>query len=90
MIFFFVMLIIRERVFLNQKNGGTGMSELKELIKQIEEQRARLIKIHDGKVYSDPEVVTTSQQLDAILDKYQALKMKKVQVRIKNVLEHQY
>ena len=66
------------------------MSELKELIKQIEEQRARLIKIHDGKVYSDPEVVTTSQQLDAILDKYQALKMKKVQVRIKNVLEHQY
>lgn len=64
------------------------MSELKKLIKQIEEQRARLIKIHEGRVYSDPEVVTTSQQLDAILDKYQALKMKKV--RIENVLEHQF
>lgn len=54
------------------------MSELKELIKQIEELRARLIKIQEGRDYSDPEVVATSQQLDAVLDKYQELMMKKM------------
>ncbi len=53
------------------------MSEIKELIKQIEELRASLIKIQEGKKYSDPKVVAASQKLDAVLDKYQELVMKK-------------
>ena len=49
------------------------MSELKELIKQIESLRAKMIYIQEGASYSDPEVVAASQKLDAVLDKYQVL-----------------
>lgn len=53
------------------------MLELKELIKQIEKLRLSMIKIKEGKSYSDPEVVAASQELDAVLDKYQEMLMKK-------------
>ena len=46
---------------------------LKELIKKIEELRLNMIKIKEGKIYIDPEVVAASQELDAILDKYQEM-----------------
>ncbi|SPF54557.1 Spo0E like sporulation regulatory family protein [Candidatus Desulfosporosinus infrequens] len=52
------------------------MSELEELIKQIEELRLRMFKIKEGKSYSDPEVVAASQVLDDALDKYQVVLMK--------------
>lgn len=52
------------------------MSELQELIKQIEELRSTMIKIKEGKSYTDPEVITASQMLDAVLDKYQEMLIK--------------
>ena len=54
------------------------MSELEELIKQIEELRLSMIKIKEGKSYMDPEVVAASQELDTVLDKYQEMLMGKV------------
>ncbi|TGE34390.1 aspartyl-phosphate phosphatase Spo0E family protein [Desulfosporosinus sp. Sb-LF] len=51
------------------------MSE--ELIKQIEELRLNMIRIKEGKSYTDPEVLAASQELDAILDKYQEVMLKK-------------
>ncbi|WP_407312135.1 aspartyl-phosphate phosphatase Spo0E family protein [Desulfosporosinus sp. SB140] len=53
------------------------MSELEEQIQQNEELRLNMIKIKEGKSYTDPEVITASQELDAVLDKYQELMMKK-------------
>ena len=54
------------------------MSEIEDLIiKEIEELRLNMIKIKVGKSYSDPEVVTASQELDAVLDVYHEMKMKK-------------
>ena len=52
------------------------MSELEELIKQIEELRLRMIKTKEGKSYTDPEVITASQELDGVLNKYQDMMMK--------------
>jgi uncharacterized protein YlzI (FlbEa/FlbD family) len=52
------------------------VSELKELIKQIEELRSTMIKLKEGKSYTDPEVITASQMLDAVLDKYQEMLIK--------------
>ena len=44
-----------------------------ELIKQIEELRLELFRIKVGKAYTDPDVVTASQKLDDVLNKYQEL-----------------
>lgn len=52
------------------------MSKVEELIEEIEELRSRLIKIKEGKSYTDPEVIAASQLLDAVLDKYQMMMMK--------------
>ena len=52
------------------------MSELEELIKQIEELRSTMIKLKEGKSYTDPKVITASQMLDAVLDKYQEMLIK--------------
>ena len=52
------------------------MSELEELIKQIEELRQSMIKIKEGKSYTDPKVVAASQELDAVLNKYHVMLMK--------------
>ena len=46
---------------------------IKEIIKQIEELRLSLIQIKEGKSYTDTEVVTASQRLDQVLNKYQEL-----------------
>jgi len=55
------------------------MSEFEELIKQIEELRLSMIKIKEGRSYTDPEVVVASQILDEALDRYQVklMEMKK-------------
>ena len=52
------------------------MSELDELIKQIEELRLSMVKIKEGRSFTDPEVVTASQMLDAVLDRYHVMLMK--------------
>lgn len=51
------------------------MSELKEIMKVIEGLRSKMLKIKEGKSYTDPEVVAASQELDTVLDKYQELLM---------------
>ena len=51
------------------------MSEIQELIKQIEELRLNMIKIKEGKSNSDPEVLTASRELDEVINKY----MKKIE-----------
>jgi hypothetical protein len=53
------------------------MSEIEELIKQIEKSRLALIKVKEGNSYSSPVVVAASQALDVILDKYQEMLTKK-------------
>ena len=52
------------------------MSELEKLIMQIEELRPRMIKTKEGRSYTDPEVITASQELDVVLNKYQEMMMK--------------
>ncbi|HZK85622.1 MAG TPA: aspartyl-phosphate phosphatase Spo0E family protein [Desulfosporosinus sp.] len=52
------------------------MSEIEELIKQIEELRLNMIKVKEGRAYTDPEVLAISQELDNVLDKYQEMLMK--------------
>lgn len=49
---------------------------INQLIKQIEELRFNLIKIKEGRAYTDPEVVAASQALDQVMDKYQELLLK--------------
>lgn len=44
-----------------------------ELIKKIEELRSELVRIKVGRAYTDPDVVTASQKLDDVLNKYQEL-----------------
>ncbi len=50
------------------------MSELEKLINQIE-LRSRMINIKEDRSYTDPEVITASQELDAVLNKYQEMVM---------------
>ncbi|HZK55426.1 MAG TPA: aspartyl-phosphate phosphatase Spo0E family protein [Desulfosporosinus sp.] len=47
------------------------MSVINELITQIEKLRLDLIRIKEGRAYTDPEVVKASQKLDEVLNKYQ-------------------
>ena len=42
-------------------------------MKEIERLRSKMIKIKNGKYFSDQEVVAASQELDAVLDKYQVM-----------------
>ncbi|HBW36896.1 aspartyl-phosphate phosphatase Spo0E family protein [Desulfosporosinus sp. BICA1-9] len=55
------------------------MSELDRKLKQIEELRFKMLKIKEGKSFTDPEVLAASQRLDIDLNKYHDLiiKMKK-------------
>lgn len=53
------------------------MSEIKELIKRIEELRLNMIKVQEGRAYTDPVVLAASQELDDVLDKYQEMLLKK-------------
>lgn len=53
------------------------MTELEQLINEIEELRAKMIKVKEvKKVYSDPEVVAVSQELDILLNRYQEILLK--------------
>ena len=52
------------------------MTEIEELIKRIEELRLNMIRVKEGRPYTDPEVVAASQELDAVLDKYQEMLIK--------------
>ncbi len=54
------------------------MSEMEEILKQIEELRASMIKLNDEKSLTDPEVVTASQMLDAVLNEYYKMLRHKV------------
>lgn len=49
---------------------------IKDLIKQIEELRIDLIRVKEGRSYTDPEVIEVSQALDEVLYKYQELMLK--------------
>ncbi|HEY8909015.1 MAG TPA: aspartyl-phosphate phosphatase Spo0E family protein, partial [Desulfosporosinus sp.] len=40
------------------------------------ELRLSMFKIKEGRSFTDPEVITASQMLDAVLDKYQEMLMK--------------
>lgn len=51
------------------------MSELKELIKR--ELRSHMIKVKRVNLIRISEAVAASQELDAVLDKYQEIMMKK-------------
>lgn len=53
------------------------MSELEELIKQIEEIRLCMIKSNgESRSITDPMVIDASQGLDVVLEKYQELIMR--------------
>ncbi|MBP2632613.1 MAG: Spo0E like sporulation regulatory protein [Firmicutes bacterium] len=53
--------------------GADRLSELEEVLKSIEELRGKLNKIAEGRKLSDPQVVSASQMLDALLNEYQKL-----------------
>lgn len=54
------------------------MSELEGLIKQIEELRASMVKIKEGKSFKDPEIMIETQMLnDVFLGKYQQMLVSK-------------
>ncbi|EGW41118.1 aspartyl-phosphate phosphatase Spo0E family protein [Desulfosporosinus sp. OT] len=53
------------------------MSEIEELLRQIEVLRINMIKLKEGRSYTDLKVVAASRELDAVLDKYQEMLMKK-------------
>ena len=55
------------------------MLEIEELIKRIEELRLNMIKVKEGRSFTDSEVVAASQELDAVIDKYQVMLMKKTE-----------
>ncbi|GAA0732624.1 aspartyl-phosphate phosphatase Spo0E family protein [Clostridium oceanicum] len=56
------------------------MSEIKEIIKNIEHLRKHMDSlIKEGKDLLDPEVIVASQQLDAILNKYNKLLNEKLE-----------
>lgn len=56
--------------------GGIHMSELEEIIKQIEELRLSTIKVQDDKSNTNPEVVAACHELHANLDRYQGMLMR--------------
>lgn len=47
------------------------MSVINELIMEIEKLRLDLIRIKEGRAYTDPDVLKASQTLDEVLNKYQ-------------------
>lgn len=47
------------------------MSELQEILKMIEELRAKLNAMTVGKRITDPGVISTSHMLDTVLNEYQ-------------------
>jgi len=68
-----------DRKILLSKLTGDGAFRIVEtkIVKEIEKLRADLVRIKEGKAYTDPEVIRASQELDRALDVYQALMLKK-------------
>ncbi|OLN33606.1 Spo0E family sporulation regulatory protein-aspartic acid phosphatase [Desulfosporosinus metallidurans] len=54
------------------------MSEIEELLKQVEELHLSMIKIKKGNSLTDQRIMIESQILDIILNNYQEVLMKKV------------
>jgi len=54
------------------------LSDLEDILKSIEELRNKLNKLTDGLKLTDPEVVSSSQMLDALLNEYQKLMKEKI------------
>lgn len=54
------------------------MPELKEILNLIEDLRTRLNKLAETKSLDDPEVISASQMLDAVLNEYQRIVNNKV------------
>jgi predicted nuclease with TOPRIM domain len=54
------------------------MSELEEMMKELEKLRAKLHEITEGKTLTDSEVMVASQMLDAVLNEYYKLLKSKV------------
>lgn len=54
------------------------MSELEEMMKELEKLRANLLKITEGITLTDPEVMVAGQMLDAVLNEYYKLLKSKV------------
>jgi len=52
------------------------MSELDEIINQIEELRISTIKVQERKSFANPEVVAACHELHANLDRYQGMLMR--------------
>ena len=52
------------------------MSELDELIKQIEKLRSSTINVQEDKSYTDSEVVAACHELHTTLDRYQGMLMR--------------
>ena len=52
------------------------MSELDELINQIEELRLSTIKVQEDRYHTDQEVVAACHELHAALDRYQGMLMR--------------
>lgn len=46
------------------------VSNADDILKQIEELRLEMTKVQEGKPLTDPKVVTVSQVLDMLLNKY--------------------
>jgi hypothetical protein len=53
------------------------VSKIEEFEKEIEDLRLNMVKVKEGKLYTDPEVVVASQELDGVMDKYYEMLMKK-------------
>ena len=68
-----------DRKILLSRLTGDGAFRIVEtkIVKEIEKLRADLVRIQEGKAYTDPEVIRASQELDRALDVYQELMLKK-------------
>ena len=52
------------------------MSELNEIVNQIEELRSSTIRVQDNKSSTDPEAVAACHELHTALDRYQEILMR--------------
>ena len=53
------------------------MSEIEEILNKVEELRAKLNKFAEDRNFTDPEIVSVSRKLDALLNTYHKLIMDK-------------
>lgn len=70
-------LLNNSGILVQNRWRGSCVSEIKELLKQIEESRVILINTQKGRAYTDPIVIAASQELDVVLYEYHVKLMKK-------------